>query len=135
MEYMCFNCGECFDESEIKHEYEHHPYGMGTAAEQIDVCPYCGNSDIGEATRCKNCGEISQDKLVYGICPDCLKSLQTPQNCIEYIKDNGLLEDFIDYLGDFTDEEFLLNSVNSALVEYVCADDEHFATWYAIKYL
>jgi DNA-directed RNA polymerase subunit RPC12/RpoP len=52
---ICNECGAVFEEPRIY--YEHHPYGMGTAAEEWAVCPVCGESGFEEAYQCSRCGE------------------------------------------------------------------------------
>jgi hypothetical protein len=66
--YICSNCGETFEECKIIEE--HHPYGMGTAAEKWAVCPQCGETDFDEAKQCERCGELVAE-LYDGLCDIC----------------------------------------------------------------
>ena len=66
--YICNNCGHVF--SECKTIYEHHPYGMGTAAEAWAVCPHCEDNDFQEAKECERCGELVAE-LNDGLCDCC----------------------------------------------------------------
>ena len=53
--YICNSCGAVFSTPDT-HE-DHHPYGMGTAAETWSVCPSCRDTDFDEAQKCERCGE------------------------------------------------------------------------------
>lgn len=63
---ICNDCGETFYEDDVKIEYEHHPYGMGTATEEFSYCPHCGGDGIEEAHKCLRCGGyFTLDALEY----------------------------------------------------------------------
>lgn len=66
--YICNNCGEAFED--YKTIEEHHPYGMGTAAEKWAVCPYCNDTDFDKAKQCDRCGELVAE-LEDGLCDCC----------------------------------------------------------------
>ena len=66
--YICNNCGEIFEDCKIIEE--HHPYGMGTAAERLAVCPYCKDTNFQEAKECERCGEFFAE-LNEGLCDCC----------------------------------------------------------------
>lgn len=66
--YICNNCGEKFEDCKIVKE--HHPYGMGTAAEEWYVCPHCEDTDFYEAEQCELCGEFVSE-LHDGLCDCC----------------------------------------------------------------
>lgn len=66
--YLCNNCENTFSEPEV--EYNYHPYGMGEAREEWYVCPYCHDTDYGEAEECERCGKLVTD-LHLGLCDCC----------------------------------------------------------------
>ena len=66
--YICDNCGNTFGEPKLTYNY--HPYGMGEAAEEWYVCPYCEDTNYGEAKECERCGELVT-KLDLGLCDCC----------------------------------------------------------------
>lgn len=71
--FICEHCEELFEET--KTIYEHHPYGMGTAAEEWHVCPYCESSNITEAKQCKRCGEYFLELEEDDLCDCCYGEL------------------------------------------------------------
>lgn len=66
--FICNNCGEVFETPDTYEE--HHPYGMGTAAERWAVCPHCEDTDFVEAKQCERCGELVAE-LQDGLCDVC----------------------------------------------------------------
>ena len=74
MAYRCLECGHIFDEGEETTWNEHHPYGMGYAAEEFSGCPIC-KGDFEETKQCKICGgEFLEDELNGGdVCDDCIE--------------------------------------------------------------
>ncbi len=75
MAYLCHNCEETFDEP--KTDTQSVPYGMGNAAFEFYVCPYCNSDDYEEVTECKECGKvIDEDNNFSGLCAECVK-----ENC------------------------------------------------------
>lgn len=66
--YICNNCGAVFSEPDTYEE--HHPYGMGYAAEKWAVCPFCEETDYSEAKQCERCGEFAAE-LNNGLCECC----------------------------------------------------------------
>ncbi len=76
--YICNNCEAVFSSPDT-HE-EHHPYGMGTAAEHFSICPSCSSTDFEEAKQCERCGELFAH-LEYvqghkgGLCEGCHEEL------------------------------------------------------------
>lgn len=75
---ICENCGEVFDESALKTDYE--PHG-----EPIGVCPMCGSSFLKEAKFCRECHEqYDEDDLTCGLCDDCIKEKITLDSFLEF---------------------------------------------------
>lgn len=75
MAYCCLDCGHIFEEGEQARWEEHHPYGMGYAAEEFSGCPLCKGA-YEEAKRCKICGgEFLEDELNNGVCESCIDYL------------------------------------------------------------
>ncbi len=66
--YICNSCGAIFEECKIIEE--HHPYGMGTAAEEWYVCPECEDNDFDKAHQCTRCGEYVAE-IEDGLCNVC----------------------------------------------------------------
>ena len=74
MAYKCLECGNVFEEGEQARWEEHHPYGMGYAAEEFSGCPVC-NGSYEETKQCAICGgEFLEDELNGGcVCDDCVE--------------------------------------------------------------
>ena len=74
MAYRCLECGHIFEEGEQARWKEHHPYGMGYAAEKFSGSPICKGS-YEETKQCKICGgEFLEDELNGGlVCDDCVE--------------------------------------------------------------
>ena len=74
MAFKCLACGHIFEEGEQSRWEEHHPYGMGYAAEEFSGCPIC-NGDFEETKQCEICGgEFLEDELLGGcVCEDCVE--------------------------------------------------------------
>ena len=74
MAYRCLECGHIFEEGEQARWEEHHPYGMGYAAEKFSGCPVC-NGSYEETKQCKICGgEFLEDELLGDcVCEDCVE--------------------------------------------------------------
>ena len=74
MAFKCLACGHIFEEGEQAGWEEHHPYGMGYAAEEFSGCPIC-NGEYEETKQCKICGgEFLEDELNGGlVCDDCVE--------------------------------------------------------------
>ena len=74
MAFKCLDCGHIFEEGEQSRWEEHHPYGMGYAAESFSGCPIC-NGDFEETKQCEICGgEFLEDELNGGcVCDDCVE--------------------------------------------------------------
>ena len=74
MSFKCLNCGHIFEEGECSNWYEHHPYGMGYAAEEFSGCSIC-NGDFEETKQCEICGgEFLEDELLGGcVCEECVE--------------------------------------------------------------
>ena len=65
--FICFNCGEVFDEPAVKPcrtgEYDHY-----------NVCPFCGHDEYDGAEMCDECGDyFPVDELNNGVCHTCRK--------------------------------------------------------------
>ena len=77
MAYRCLECGHIFDEGEQAVWEEHHPYGMGYAAESFSGCPIC-NGSFEKTKKCKICeGEFLEEELNgYVVCNDCIDDYQ-----------------------------------------------------------
>lgn len=71
--FFCEDCGLVFEEP--KTIYEHHPYGMGTAAEEWHVCPHCKSPNIAEAKQCNCCGEYFAELEDGDLCDVCYGDL------------------------------------------------------------
>ena len=105
MAYKCLECGHIFEEGEQARWEEHHPYGMGYAAEEFSGCPIC-NGDFEETKQCEICGgEFLEDELNGGcVCDECIeeysKDFDTCYNIAnqdkQEIKINGLLATIFD---------------------------------------
>ena len=78
MAYRCLECGHIFENGEQIRREEHHPYGMGYAAESFSGCPIC-KGDFEETKQCKICGgEFLEDELNGGcVCDDCVEEYST----------------------------------------------------------
>lgn len=74
MAFKCLDCGHIFEEGEQARWEEHHPYGMGYAAEEFSGCPVC-NGSYEETKQCKICGgEFLEDELNGGlVCDNCVE--------------------------------------------------------------
>lgn len=74
MSYKCLECGEIFEEYEIKKWEEYRGDCHGTPAYETMVgCPHCGG-DFEEAVRCELCGEEHlPDELNFGVCNNCIE--------------------------------------------------------------
>ena len=66
--FICNSCGEAFEQPKVIEE--HHPYGMTTATEEWNVCPYCEDTDYSPAQQCERCGELVAE-LQDGLCDCC----------------------------------------------------------------
>lgn len=105
MAYKCLECGNIFEEGEQVRWEEHHPYGMGSAAEEFSGCPLC-NGDFEETKQCEICGgEFLEDELNGGcVCDECIeeysKDFDTCYNIAnqdkQEIEINGLLATIFD---------------------------------------
>ena len=105
MAYKCLRCGNIFDEGEQARWEEHHPYGMGCAAEGFSGCPIC-KGDYEKTKQCKICGgEFLEDELLGGcVCEECIEEYskdfdtcyQISANEKEEIKINALLVSLLD---------------------------------------
>lgn len=63
---MCGECGEVFEDSEIKRV--RHSDG-----DAWDECPYCGSDELRDVEQCDECGRWEAPEDIYhGICSDCL---------------------------------------------------------------
>lgn len=66
---ICYNCGELFDEWEIKLEPE--PHG-----EMRGHCPNCGDDQFGEAEECTRCGHhYPPSRMAGSYCEECRDDL------------------------------------------------------------
>ena len=76
--YICENCGEVFDEDEVKAVYYDEGEGvMRGPLYDHDECPHCGSEDISEARECiACCGYFS------GYDPSSLDYCESCQNAI-----------------------------------------------------
>lgn len=74
MAFKCLECGHIFEDGEWARWEEHHPYGMGYAAEEFSGCPIC-KGDFEEAKQCKICGgEFLEDELNgCCVCNECIE--------------------------------------------------------------
>lgn len=70
--YICYDCGEVFDEDEAGTMYDDpSPAGVGLPSGSIAymVCPHCGSDYYGEAKECPLCGEYHEGSELF--CEDC----------------------------------------------------------------
>ena len=105
MAFKCLECGNIFEEGEQARWEEHHPYGMGYAAEEFSGCPVC-NGSYEETKQCKICGgEFLEDELNGdGVCDECIEEYsknfdfcyKISDNEKEEIKINALLVSLLD---------------------------------------
>ena len=105
MAFKCLDCGHIFEEGEQSRWEEHHPYGMGYAAEEFSGCPIC-NGDFEETKQCEICGgEFLEDELNGGcVCDECIEEYskdfdtcyKISDNEKEEIKINALLVSLLD---------------------------------------
>ena len=74
MALKCLECGNVFEDGEQAIWCEHHPYGMGYAAEEFSGCPIC-KGDYEKTKQCKICGgEFLEDELLGGcVCEECVE--------------------------------------------------------------
>jgi hypothetical protein len=74
MAFKCLECGHIFEEGEQAKWEEHHPYGMGYAAEEFCGCPLC-KGDFEKTKQCEICGgEFLEDELLGGcVCDECVE--------------------------------------------------------------
>ena len=105
MAYRCLECGHIFEEGEQARWKEHHPYGMGYAAEKFSGCPICKGS-YEETKQCKICGgEFLEDELNGdGVCDECIE---------EYSKNF----DFCYKISDNEKEEIKINALLASLLD------------------
>ena len=105
MTFKCLACGHIFEEGEQARWEEHHPYGMGYAAEEFSGCPIC-KGDYEQTVKCRICdGEFLEDELNGGcVCNDCIDDYKKDfETCYkiadeekEEIEINSLLVSFFD---------------------------------------
>ena len=92
--YICENCGEVFDEDEIKAVYYDEGEGvMRGPLYDHDECPHCGSEDISEARECiACCGYFSgYDPSSLDYCESCQNAINEQnsehiQNVMDYFK-------------------------------------------------
>ena len=89
MAFKCLDCGHIFEEGEQSRWEEHHPYGMGYAAEEFSGCPIC-NGDFEETKQCEICGgEFLEDELNGGcVCDECIEEYSKDFDTCYKISDN-----------------------------------------------
>ena len=81
MKYICLHCGHHFDGDEIVAKH----YDRATGTWDSEECPNCGSEYFEEAEKCDKCGEWHvADKVVNGMCEECLTKAATPQNAYEW---------------------------------------------------
>lgn len=105
MAFKCLECGHIFEDGEQARWEEHHPYGMGYAAESFSGCPVCKGS-YEETKQCKICGgEFLEDELNGGlVCNECIDEYgknfdvcyKIAKNDQQKIEINGLLVTIFD---------------------------------------
>lgn len=67
--FICEDCENMFDTPDKKTEY--HPYGNGYAGEDWSACPFCGSTEIVEASKCERCGDYVLELDEMGLCDWC----------------------------------------------------------------
>lgn len=124
--YKCMKCGHPFEKP------------------KNDKCPWCGAEwDGEEATRCGICGEwVHPDELASRYCcRNCSQERMTPEYVLEYVKAEGLEEDF--FLECFIGKDKaalwqILEGVFKTMPkdeqeaickDYADADEDNFAEW------
>ena len=76
--FKCIHCGHEFEDIDARN----YDSASGTWEE---YCPNCGSEDFKEAEKCEECGEWRiADKVVNGMCEDCLKKAATVPNAFAY---------------------------------------------------
>lgn len=93
---ICYNCGELFDEWEIRYEPE--PHG-----EMRGHCPNCGDDQFGEAEECTRCGHhYPPSRMAGSYCEECREELLGRIRRAVLHALNELNEEEVDYLeGEF----------------------------------
>lgn len=85
---ICNHCGNIIKEEDAPTYEEAHPYGEGFVYEKCtDICPFCRQGDLVEATKCPVCDVIYIIKDEETICADCLEENMTLENCLEMGED------------------------------------------------
>lgn len=85
----CNNCRQFFSDYEIVTK-------KGELGEPLACCPFCGVDDLSDTVTCKGCGEdFLEDDLSSGFCIDCLWDSIDYDITLAYLKDEGLLAEFI----------------------------------------
>lgn len=74
--YICCECGQTFDEEEVRVEKElmGEYWGENAYAETYH-CPYCGADDFTEAHKCNVCGEWFEQESIEETCEECRSKL------------------------------------------------------------
>jgi hypothetical protein len=67
--FVCYKCENLFDEP--KTVYQYHPYGNDVAEEPWGACPFCGSTEIDEASKCERCGDLVLEVDDMGLCDFC----------------------------------------------------------------
>ena len=142
MAFKCLDCGHIFEEGEQAVWEEHHPYGMGYAAEEFSGCPIC-NGEYEETKQCKICGgEFLEDELNGGcVCDECVEEYSKDFDACynianqdkQEIKINGLLATIFD---TSEIEQILFDSLNKDGEKIDCSEYiEQDKDWSADKLL
>jgi len=85
----CYNCGKFFHANEIVRKFD---WDTGPSY----CCPHCGVDDIAETQECEICGkEFVEGEISHGFCLSCLWNAIDYDLMLAYLKDEGLLADFM----------------------------------------
>ena len=91
--YKCYECGHIFEESNAWTE---------THGEPMSGCPNCGGAYEEATDRCHCCDNLflTDEDFTGGWCIECAKGAFTLSLGEEYLNDNDLWKEFIEYNGE-----------------------------------
>lgn len=117
--YICMTCGRPFEKPDEKLETHSENH-----VEQYDVygyCPLCGSDDFTAADPCCICRKpTALDKLVSGVCPDCVDKLYTPGGALRAIRHGESDHRASDFFTADEIEEICLRELRDAVEMPVC---------------
>jgi hypothetical protein len=150
MSYKCLECGHIFEGGEEYRWEETHGFTDGRY-EKFSGCPIC-KSAYEKTETCENCGSAHlSDDLFNGFCLTCLRECVDIESGISYIKDRGLIVDFVfgsvfnveepkthnDLLREWCEVIAKTNATKEMLIAYIVddcdAEADDFAHWLKAK--